>query len=151
MSRNQGQQFSGRNVRVELQPSGYEVIFEEVNLNTEDGVTYVPGGGWVDGESTAEGEVVIDLTHYKTLEEIAKESGAWNRIPEQDISFVSTISGASDVVKAYGCKFKMPSNPVSAKFEGKEKMVRKIPFFVADSENFIEINDVVMAARSEQE
>ena len=135
---------SGKNMTLELEPSGIAVEFEEVTLSIEDGTAEAMDGGrpngFIEGEVKAGGDLTVDLENFELLNIAAKQAGSFSQLPVQDFLFFGKTEELTEKVEAFGCKLTI-SDAVSLKTAGGEKLLRKIPFRVT-GRDFVHINGV---------
>ena len=141
-----GLKISGKNVDLQLEPSGLAVEFDEVSLKINDGRKVIMKNGrpagYVDGEYSADGEITCDLDSFDTINEAVKKSKkqSWQSFPVQDLQFFARIGCREKNVIAYGCLLKL-SDVLSLKASGGEEAKVKIPFEVT-GDDFVTIDGV---------
>lgn len=139
-----GKRISGKNMTFTLEPSGLEIVAEEVSLTIDDsGIPAMDGGrpsGHLDGEVKASGDISVDLENFALLNQAAEEAGSFSQLPEQDFLFYGEADGFEEKVAAFGNKLKI-AEAVNYKPSGGEKLLRKIPYNVG-GKDFVKINDV---------
>lgn len=144
------QRISGKDVEVRL-PSGQRILFDQVNLNLDDGIvaTHDQGypNGWVRGEVKGDGDLQVPTETLLALNNEAALAGSWEEMPAFDITFYAKVGTVELDVRAHGCKLRMPNFPFDGK--GGDKVMHTINFVVS-SPDFVHLNGVPLAQRIAQ-
>lgn len=101
----------------------------DVTDNTAVALTRGIPDGFVDGEVSAEGELVLDEKNFAKLGAEARAAGSWRGMPVFDILFYAETAEGKSRVQAFGCKLKL-SSLFSADPKGGEKSTKTVPFIV---------------------
>jgi hypothetical protein len=141
----QGQRISGRDVEVRL-PSGILSRFDQVNLNLASGAKAVTSAGypagWVYGEVTGDGDLMVDPDELVRLLEEADRAGSWEEMDALDLVLYVNTGDLELKVEAFGIKLDFPDVKVDAK--GGEKLTHTIKFEVTGAD-YVHINGVPLA------
>jgi hypothetical protein len=136
------QHISGRDVDVMVGTTLVNV--KSFSLNIEDGTkpTSTRGvtNGYVGGDTSASGEIVVDTENLKLIMQEARQAGSFQQMEPFDIVGTGETLSQSYTVAAYGCKLKL-NKVLEANSEGGDKLEHSIPYDVTDS-RFVEIDDV---------
>lgn len=108
--------------------------------NTAVAMTHGVPDGFVDGDTSAEGEFDVDENNFELLLAEAKKAGSFKAIPPLDVVTTANTETLSRKIEVFGCKFKI-SDLLSLDPKGGEKHKTKLPFLVTGRE-FIRINGV---------
>lgn len=124
---------------------GTELIHvETATLDIEDnGATSQTNGvpdGWVKGDKSASGEMVVSESEFKKLLAQARAAGSWEDLRPADLLFYAKTYSDFVKIEAFGCKFKI-SSLLNIDSKGGEKSTRTLPFEVT-SPDFIHIDGV---------
>ena len=141
------QRISGRDVTVSL-PSGRMALFDQVNLNPASGVAAVTSGGypagWVYGDVSGDGDIVIDPEELQKLLDEAEKHGSWEAMPAIDMTLFAKVGAKEWKFEVFGAKFDFPDFKADRK--GGDKLTHTVKFLVT-GEDFIHINGVPLARR----
>jgi len=142
------QRIGGRDVEVTLR-SGLRVVFEEVNLNLDDGMAASTDqgypNGWVLGEVKGDGDIKVDTDTLNTLVEEAEAHGSWEEMPAFDVmTFYANVAGVEHRVEVHGVKLRFPDWSLDGK--GGEKTMHTINYLVT-GRDFVHVNGVPLAKR----
>ncbi len=136
------QRFSGQNFNLII--GGMMVNVESASLTISDSSTVAKSGGtpdgWVDGEATASGEIVLDESNFKTVLAAARAAGSWRGLDPVDLIFYASAGAQVKLVNASECKLRLDSI-VDLDPKGGEKSTTKIPFDVT-GRDFVSIDGV---------
>jgi hypothetical protein len=141
------QRLSGRDVDVTL-PSGRIARVDQVNLELTIGTKAVRSGGypagWVYGEISGNGEMVMDTEDMLLILDDADTAGSWEEMDEIDINFYAAwgVDGDTLTIVAHGCKLDAPDFKIDRK--GGEKVSHTIKFEITGPD-FVTINGVRVA------
>ncbi|MDE8603899.1 DUF2597 family protein [Marinomonas sp. RSW2] len=118
------------------------VNLETFTLNIEDGSTAVKtrgiSHGWVNGETSASGEITVDTENLKLMIDVAKTAGSFQSMPLVDVICSAKTVDQSLKIAAYGCKITMSKVLEAGKASG-NKLEHTLPFVVTDK-RFVEID-----------
>jgi hypothetical protein len=131
---------SGMDVNVSL---GTQLInVKQFTLNIEDGMkeTTTRGvvNGFVNGVTTASGEITVDTENFNRIMEEARKVGSFQQLPAFDIISLGQTVNQKIKTVAYGCKLSV-SKLIDAAGDGGDKLEHTIPFKVTDP-RFVETN-----------
>ena len=141
MSRINGKSFDVRMM-------GFKVHFESFNINITDNTTAASTKGRPDGvlqgDVSADGEVVVDSANFMLIVEAARAAGSFQSLPTFPIDAYGAgdNSGATELahVNAFGCKLKI-SELLNIDPSSTDKTTHTLPFDVT-GKDFILINGV---------
>lgn len=141
------QRISGRDVEARLQ-TGTRILFEQVNINLDDGIAATNSQGyphgWVHGEVKGDGDIELTTEMLLLLNEEAESAGSWEEMEPFDITFFANVGSQEFEVKAFGVKLRMPS--FSFDGAGGEQITHAINFVIS-SPDFVHLNGVPLARR----
>ncbi len=126
---------------------------ESFSLSISDGTTATKTrgitNGYVDGETSADGDIEVDSTNLNLIIEAARKAGSFKELEPFDI--VSNAETASEKfnLEAFGCKL-MLSDVLNADPKGGDKLKHKIKYIVT-SKDFVRINGVPYLSKRETE
>ncbi len=133
---------SGMDVNVSL---GTQLInVKQFTLNIEDGMkettTRGVANGFVNGVTSASGEITVDTENFNRIIEEARKVGSYQQLPAFDIIGLGQTVNQKLKTAAYGCKLSV-SKLLDAAGDGGDKLEHTIPYKVTDP-RFVEINGV---------
>ena len=141
------QRISGRDVVVKLS-NGTRLLFEQVNVNLDDGITATSDqgypNGWVHGKVKGDGDIEVSTETLLTLNEEAELAGSWEEMEAFDVTMYAQAGDLEMYVKLHGVKLRMPNFQFSG--EGGEKVTHQINFVIT-SPDFVRLNGVPLAKR----
>lgn len=121
-----------------------QVKVETATLKITDNrkVRYTNGvaDGFLDGDTSAEGEMVVNHSNFLIIQAEAQRAGSWKGIDPIDIAYSATVVDGEKRIEAYGCLL-MLEDIADIKAAGGESDMTKIPFMVT-SPDFVRINGV---------
>jgi hypothetical protein len=133
---------SGMDVNVSLGTALINV--KQFTLNIEDGMketnTRGVANGFVNGVTSASGEITVDTENFNRIIEEARKVGSYQQLPAFDIISLGQTVNQKLKTAAYGCKLSV-SKLIDASGDGGDKLEHTIPYKVTDS-RFVEINGV---------
>lgn len=123
---------------------GYPIHAESVSLSISDNTAVaqtrgIPDG-YVDGDTTAEGDIELDEKNFQKIGFAASAAGSYRGIPTTDLVWFAQRDGVRSKVEAFGCKFLL-TDLLDVDPKGGSKSTKKIKFIVTSSD-FIRINGV---------
>lgn len=146
------QRISGKNFDIQL--GDLAVNINKATLSIEDNTAValdngVPNG-WVDGDTTASGELELDAQAVSLVIEAAKAAGSFRQLKPFDMLFYAKTGSEEEMkVEAFGCKL-MVESLLDIDKKGGEKHLTKIKYVVT-SPDFVRINGVPYLSREETE
>jgi|TARA_R110001606_G_C14846583_1_gene586534 hypothetical protein len=136
------QHVSGMDVNVSVGTALINV--KQFTLNIEDGMkettTRGVANGFVNGVTSASGEITLDTENFNLLIEAARKAGSFQQLPAFDIISLGKTVDQEIKTVAYGCKLSI-SKLVDAAGDGGDKLEHTIPYKVTDP-RLVEINGV---------
>jgi hypothetical protein len=133
---------SGMDVNVSLGTALINV--KQFTLNVEDGMkettTRGVANGFVNGVTSASGEITVDTESFNRIIEEARKVGSFQQLPAFDIISLGQTVDQKIKTVAYGCKLTI-SKLIDAAGDGGDKLEHTIPYKVTDP-RFVEINGV---------
>lgn len=142
------QRLAGRDVSLTLSRTGRIVLFDQVNLNLSSGISAVTSGGypagWVYGEITGDGDILIDPEALDKLLVEASAAGSWEEMVEEDMTLFSKVAGKTRKIEVFGVKMDFPDEKVDRK--GGDKITHTVKFLIT-GEDFVHMDGVPLARR----
>lgn len=136
------QRIGGKDFHVTIM--GIMIKVESASISIDDGraVTKTNGvpNGFVDGEVSSSGELVVDQSNFSLLSAAAKKAGSWKGIEPFDTQFFASTTAERRKIEAHGCLLKI-SDLLDIDSKGGEKSTVKLPFDVTDPD-FVKIDGV---------
>jgi hypothetical protein len=133
---------SGMNFNVNLGDTMLQVDTATLSITDNSSVSQTAGvpDGYVDGDVSANGELVVNASNFKLLSNIAKAAGSWRGMSTFDMMFYAKTAKDEMKVEAFGCRIKL-SDILDLDKKGGQASTFKIPFDVTDPD-FVKIDGV---------
>lgn len=133
---------SSKNLRLQL--GLYRLTVESASLSIDDAreVKYQNGVpvGYLDGKTSAGGELQLDARNLKVISAAALAVGSYKALPSFDLNFFAQSGEEKHSIVAHGCMLKI-SSLLDAKPNETSDLLTTIPFEVI-SPDFVDINGV---------
>lgn len=133
---------SGMNFNVNLGDMLIHVDTCTLTITDNSGVSQTSGvpDGYVDGDVSASGELVVNASNFKLIREQASRAGSWRGMEPFDILFYGKTAKDELKVEAFGCRLKL-SDLLDIDKKGGQASTFKVPFDVTATD-FVRIDGV---------
>jgi hypothetical protein len=137
-----GKRIGGKDIDIMLSDLMIHVLAFTITIDDSTGVAKTKGvpNGYVDGETSAGGELEVDTQNFNLIIDAAKKAGSFKKMGTFDIVSNAETDDEALTIEAFGCKLRI-SDLLGVDTKGGELLKHKLPFDVT-SPDFISINGV---------
>lgn len=144
-----GKRIGGKDVDIMLGDMMVHVDSFSCTISDGTAVSKTRGvpNGWIDGETSAEGDIEVDTNNFNLIIEVGKRSGSFKGLPPFDIVTNAETTDDRFKLEIFGCKL-MAADLIAVDAKGGETLKHKLKYIVT-SPDFIRMNGLPYLEASE--